>query len=120
MIVRQREIAEGDEDYGTDSDGYGLWIADVERPAPENRDGYQPYLDDADDLLTESCRPSDHVADDDAAGAAGQGRARASATRSRCSGALPARGLHGRRSGRAAPARAGRARRGLGGRRRSR
>jgi hypothetical protein len=62
-IVRQREIAEGDEDYASDSSGYGLWIADVERPAPENRDGYQPYLDDADDLLTESCRPSDHVAD---------------------------------------------------------
>jgi hypothetical protein len=63
VIVRQREIAEGAEDYGTSSDGYGLWIADVERPAPRNRDGYQPYFDDADDLLTESCLPSDHIAD---------------------------------------------------------
>jgi hypothetical protein len=61
--VRQREIAEGDEDYGVDSSSYGVWVADVERPAPHNRDGYQPYLDDADELLTESCRPSSHVPD---------------------------------------------------------
>jgi hypothetical protein len=64
VIVRQREIAEGAEDFGTDSGVYGLWIADVERPAPENREGYQPYFDDADALLTESCRPSGHVADE--------------------------------------------------------
>jgi hypothetical protein len=64
VIVRQRELAEGSDDYGTDPDGYGLWIADVERPAPENRKGYQPYLDDAGDLLDESCRPGDHVSDE--------------------------------------------------------
>ena len=63
VIVRQREIAEGEEEYGTASDGYGTWIADVERPAAENRDGYQPYFDDADELLTESCRPGDHTPD---------------------------------------------------------
>jgi hypothetical protein len=63
VYVRQREIAEGDEDYAGDSSSYGIWIADVERPAAHNRDGYQPYLDDADELLTRSCRPSDHVAD---------------------------------------------------------
>jgi hypothetical protein len=63
VIVRQRELAEGAEEYGTASEGYGTWIADVERPAAENRDGYQPYFDDADDLLTESCLPSDHTAD---------------------------------------------------------
>jgi hypothetical protein len=63
VIVRQRELAEGTEEYGTASDGYGIWIADVERPAPESRDGYQPYLDDADELLTESCLPSDHSPD---------------------------------------------------------
>jgi hypothetical protein len=61
--VRQREIAEGDQDYGRDSSSFGIWIADVERPAPQNRDGYQPYLDDADALLTESCQPSSHVPD---------------------------------------------------------
>ena len=63
VVVRQRELAEGAEEYGTASDDYGTWIADVERPAPENRDGYQPYFDDADELLTESCRPSDHTPD---------------------------------------------------------
>jgi len=63
VIVRQREIAEGGEEYGTATDGYGIWIADVERPAPQNRDGYQPYFDDADELLTESCRPSEHTPD---------------------------------------------------------
>jgi hypothetical protein len=64
VIVRQREIAQGDEDYSSNTDGYGMWIADVERPAPENRKGYQPYLDDAGDLLGESCEPGDHVSDD--------------------------------------------------------
>jgi hypothetical protein len=63
VYVRQREIAEGDEDYGGDSSSYGIWIADVERPAPQNRDGYQPYLDDTGELLTESCRPSSHTPD---------------------------------------------------------
>jgi hypothetical protein len=63
VLVRQRELAEGDEDYGTSSDRYGTWIADVERPAPQNRDGYQPYFDDADELLTGSCRPEDHTSD---------------------------------------------------------
>jgi hypothetical protein len=66
VIVRQRGIAEGEEDYGRDTDSYGLWIADVERPAPQNRKGYQPYLDDAGDLLDESCEPSDHVSDETA------------------------------------------------------
>ena len=58
VIVRQREIAEGAEEYGTASDGYGTWIADVERPAPENRDGYQPYFDDADELLDRVLPPA--------------------------------------------------------------
>jgi hypothetical protein len=63
VAVRQHQIAEGDEDFGSDPSGYGLWIADIERPAPENRDGYQPYLDDAEALLGGSCRPADHVPD---------------------------------------------------------
>jgi hypothetical protein len=63
IAVRQRKIAQGDEDFGTVSSGFGLWIADVERPARENRDGYQTYLDDAESLLDGSCIPSDHVAD---------------------------------------------------------
>jgi hypothetical protein len=64
VIVRQREIAEGNEDYGADSSSYGTWIADVERPARENRKGYQPYLDDAAGLLDEPCRPSSYVPDE--------------------------------------------------------
>jgi hypothetical protein len=63
VVVRQRAIAGGDADFGTDPAGYGSWIADVERPAPQNRDGYQPYLDDADALVTGSCRPADHQPD---------------------------------------------------------
>jgi hypothetical protein len=64
VIVRQREIAEGDEEYAGDPEVYGIWIADVEQPAPENRDGYQPYLDDAGDLLDETCRPSSFEPDE--------------------------------------------------------
>jgi hypothetical protein len=63
VLVRQREIAEGDAAFGAGSDSYGIWIADVERPAPETRDGYLPYFDDADELLTASCRPSSHTPD---------------------------------------------------------
>jgi hypothetical protein len=66
VVVRQRRMAEGDEDFGVESSGYGLWIADVERPAPENRDGYQPYLDDAGKLLDETCRPSTYEPDEKA------------------------------------------------------
>ena len=64
ILVRQRAVAEGDEYFGTDPSGYGLWIADVERPAPANRDGYQPYLEDADALVTGSCTPAGHASDD--------------------------------------------------------
>ena len=66
VAVRQRAIAEGDEDFAGDSSSYGTWIADVERPAPENRDGYQPYFEDADALLNGSCRPADHSPDEQA------------------------------------------------------
>ena len=42
VIVRQREIAEGAEEYGTASDGYGTWIADVERPRPRTGTATSP------------------------------------------------------------------------------
>jgi hypothetical protein len=64
VIVRQREIAEGDEEYAGEPETYGIWIADVERPAPENRDGYQPYLDDAGKLFDEPCAPSTYQPDE--------------------------------------------------------
>ena len=63
VAVRQREIAESGQAYGARAADFGEWIADVERPAPENRDGYQPYLDEADALIPRSCRPSDHSPD---------------------------------------------------------
>jgi hypothetical protein len=63
IAVRQRQIAEGDGEFGSASTGFGLWIADVERPTRENRDGYQPYLDDAESLLDGSCLPAGHEPD---------------------------------------------------------
>ena len=65
-LVRQRRVAVGRPDPAQDEAAYGIWIADVERPAPENRDGYQPYLDDAGKLLDEPCRPSSFEPDEGA------------------------------------------------------
>jgi hypothetical protein len=76
VIVRQRKLAEGHEDYGADSSSYGIWIADVERPAPKNRGGYQPYLDDAEKLLPDACRPSSFQPDEKAPGLRVAGAAR--------------------------------------------
>lgn len=63
VAVRQRAIAESGRPFGAGPAQFGEWIADVERPAPENRDGYQPYFDEADALLSGSCRPSHHSPD---------------------------------------------------------
>lgn len=54
-LVRQRRVAEGRPDPATDPASYGNWIADVERPAPENRSGYQRHLDEARDLIAGKC-----------------------------------------------------------------
>ena len=54
-LVRQRRVAEGGPDPAADPAGYGLWIADVERPAPENRSGYQQHLAKAADLIGGRC-----------------------------------------------------------------
>jgi hypothetical protein len=56
-LVRQRRVAEGRADPAKDPAAYGTWIADVERPAPENRSGYQPYLDEARSLIAGKCAP---------------------------------------------------------------
>jgi hypothetical protein len=53
--VRQRRVAEGGADPGADERAFGLWIADVERPAPENRSGYQRHLDEARELVAGKC-----------------------------------------------------------------
>jgi hypothetical protein len=53
--VRARRIAEGDTAFGQDPAGYGEWIADVERPAAQNRGQYQPRLEEARGLIGAQC-----------------------------------------------------------------
>ena len=55
VAVRQRRIAEGWPDPAADEADFGLWIADVERPAPQNRSGYQPHLAEAQRLIGSRC-----------------------------------------------------------------
>ena len=54
-LVRQRRVAVGRPDPAGDPSSFGGWIADVERPAPQNRSGYQPYLGEARDLIAGKC-----------------------------------------------------------------
>lgn len=61
-VVRQRRVAETKPDPAPDPNSFGEWIADVERPAPQNRSGYQPYLDEARRLIAGKC--ADPVRDD--------------------------------------------------------
>jgi hypothetical protein len=56
-LVRQRRVAVGRPDPAADPSSFGSWIADVERPAPENRSGYQPHLGEAEDLIAGKCAP---------------------------------------------------------------
>jgi hypothetical protein len=53
--VRQRRVAEGGPDPAGDENAFGIWIADVERPAPEHRSGYQRHLDEARRLVAGKC-----------------------------------------------------------------
>jgi hypothetical protein len=53
--VRQRRVAEGRPDPAADEAAFGGWIADIERPSPENRSGYQPHLDEARGLVAGKC-----------------------------------------------------------------
>jgi hypothetical protein len=57
MLVRRRMLASGRADPAADPKSFGEWIADVERPAPENRDGYQPHLAEARRLVASKCAP---------------------------------------------------------------
>ena len=57
QLVRQRLLASGRPDPAADPRSYGEWIADIERPAPENRDGYQPHLAEARRLVASKCAP---------------------------------------------------------------
>jgi hypothetical protein len=53
--VRQRRVAEGSPDPAGDEDAFWIWIADIERPSPENRSGYQRHLDEARRLVASKC-----------------------------------------------------------------
>ena len=53
--VRQLRVAVGRPDPAADERSFGNWIADVERPAPENRSGYQPHLAEARSLVAGKC-----------------------------------------------------------------
>jgi hypothetical protein len=53
--VRQRLVAETRPDPAADPGSFGQWIADVERPAPKNRSGYQPHLEEARRLMAGKC-----------------------------------------------------------------
>ena len=57
-LVRQRRVAEGYPDPAAEDDAFGLWVADVERPAPQNRSGYQQHLAEARRLLGGRCAPA--------------------------------------------------------------
>jgi hypothetical protein len=54
-LVRQRRVAEGRPDPAADETAFGIWIADVERPAPENRALYQRHLAEARRLVAGKC-----------------------------------------------------------------
>ena len=53
--VRQRRVAETRPDPAADPSSFGEWIADVERPAAQNRSGYQPHLEEARGLVAGKC-----------------------------------------------------------------
>jgi hypothetical protein len=55
QAVRQRAIAAGDIQYGQDPSTWGVWAADVQRPAEQYRGRYQPRLDDARSLMASGC-----------------------------------------------------------------
>lgn len=53
--VRLQYIAAGKPDPASTSDTYGVWIADVERPAEQYRGRYQKRLEEARALVAETC-----------------------------------------------------------------
>ena len=55
LAVRQRRVAAGDVDYGSDPAHWGEWVADVQRPAEQYRGRYQLRLEDARALTATGC-----------------------------------------------------------------
>ena len=58
--VRRRLVAELEPDPAGDPSSFGRWIADVEKPAAENRSGYQPHLEEARQLVAGKCAAPVH------------------------------------------------------------
>jgi hypothetical protein len=58
LAVRQKHVAAGDADYGSDPAHWGEWVADVQRPAEQYRGRYQLRLEDARSLIGSRCEPS--------------------------------------------------------------
>jgi hypothetical protein len=51
VALKEKRIAQGFTDFGSDPAAYGEWIADVERPAEQYRGRYQLRLDEARQLI---------------------------------------------------------------------
>jgi hypothetical protein len=62
QAVRQRAVAAGDANYGEDPSTWGVWVADVQRPAEQYRGRYQLRLDDARALIASGCAAPDPAA----------------------------------------------------------
>ena len=52
LALKRKRIAQGDADFGKDPSKWGVWIADVERPAEQYRGRYQLRLAEARKLLS--------------------------------------------------------------------
>jgi hypothetical protein len=57
IAVNQRRMAAGLAPYGPDSNLWGDWVADVERPAAQYRGRYQIHLAEAGGLIAVGCAP---------------------------------------------------------------
>lgn len=53
--VRAAYIKNGKADPAKSNSDYGVWIADIERPAKQYRGRYQPRLKEAQDLINQTC-----------------------------------------------------------------
>jgi hypothetical protein len=55
LTVRERALASGNLAFGLDPNGWGSWVADVERPAEQFRGRYQLRLEEARQLIGPEC-----------------------------------------------------------------
>jgi hypothetical protein len=62
LAVRQQHVAAGDVQYGEDLSQWGVWVADVQRPAEQYRGRYQLRLEDARALIAPGCATPESTA----------------------------------------------------------